>query len=64
MPLCFLFLNIDKTRAILARTRRFPKERKRARPFLRLPSICRNLTAFIGMRLVMDPCGRMKIRLA
>src|SRR5690349_7069898 len=37
-----------------ARTRRFPKERKRAGPVLRFPSIWRNLSAFTGMRLVIE----------
>jgi hypothetical protein len=66
MPLCFPFLNMPTLRqdtSNFARTRRFPKERKRAGPFLRFPSICSNFTAFIGMRLVMHLCGRMRIRL-
>ena len=66
-PLCFPFLNMPTLRqdtSNFARTRRFPKERKRARPFLRFPSILLAISAFTGMRLVMHLCGRMRIRLA
>jgi hypothetical protein len=67
MPLCFPFLNMPTLRqdtSNFARTRRFPKERKRGERFLLFPSICGNLPAFTGMRLVMHLCGRMRIRLA
>lgn len=47
-----------------ARTRRFPKERKQAGPFLRFPSILLAISAVTGMRLVMHLYGRMRIRLA
>lgn len=66
MPLCFPFLNMPTLRqdtSNFARTRRFPKERKRAGPFLRFPSILLAISAFTGMRLVMHLCGRMRIRL-
>jgi hypothetical protein len=67
MPLCFPFLNMPTLRqdtSNFARTRRFPKERKRAGPFLRFPSILLAISVFTGMRLVMPLCGRMRIRLA